>query len=168
MYHATSLKYGYVSNCSGEMRNSYLVCPEVSDCPTLVFVFYLGLKRLITVRYLCLYILRFKTQMLKTITGFKFSINWHDFSASTWCCLNNEPILKHDGRNATWYCKCIWTSLLKESRGKVINLVSLKKIQNTTRKNNRLDTMGWDQGSKRCKHSLSTCCISFLSIVFIR
>ena len=33
-----------------------LVCPEVRDCPTLVFVFYLGLTRLITVRYLCLYI----------------------------------------------------------------------------------------------------------------
>ena len=32
-----------------------LVCPEVRDCPTLVFVFCLGLTRLITVRYLCLY-----------------------------------------------------------------------------------------------------------------
>ena len=29
-----------------------LVCPGVRDCPTLVFVFYFGLARLITVRYL--------------------------------------------------------------------------------------------------------------------
>ena len=32
-----------------------LVYLGVCDCPTLVFVFCLGLTRLITVRYLCLY-----------------------------------------------------------------------------------------------------------------
>ena len=44
-----------------------LVCPEVRDCPTLVFVFYLGLTRLITVRYLCLYIQLDEVRLITTL-----------------------------------------------------------------------------------------------------
>ena len=37
-----------------------LVCPGVRVCTTLVFVFYLGLTILITVRFLCLYIMELR------------------------------------------------------------------------------------------------------------
>ena len=58
-----------------------LVCPGVRDYPTLVFVFYLGLTRLITVRYLCLYISLGNTVNVFNFVGKKFRCfcNLHDF-----------------------------------------------------------------------------------------